>query len=131
MGELFFSLVFFQSSRNFEKFNSSGIWRPKDLLISWKIRRNAILEWKRYIPNLLQEEIVKIVVFRVVHFYTTSFFEFFFILPKANSGSKIRTERMKLPAKGLTLKDSHCSLTNLAVQPTQICNLHQNSLTAK
>lgn len=131
MGELFFSLVFFQSSRNFEKFNSSGIWRPKDLLISWKIRRNAILEWKRYMPNLLQEEIVKVVVFRVVHFYTTSFFEFFFILPKANSGSKIRTERMKLPAKGLTLKDSHCSLTILAVQPTQICNLHQNSLTAK
>ena len=101
MGELFFSLVFFQSSRNFEKFNSSGIWRPKDLLISWKIRRNAILEWMRYMPNLLQEEIVKVVVFRVVHFYTTSFFEFFFILPKANSGSKIRTERMELQRKDL------------------------------
>ena len=85
-------------------------------------------------PNLLQEKIVKVVVFWVVHLYTTSFFEFFFILPKVNSGNnKIikTTERMKLPAKGLTLKDSHCSLTNLAERPTHICNSHQNSLTAK
>ena len=89
MGELFFSLVFFQSSRNFEKFNSSGNWRSKDLLIPWKIRRNAILEWKRYMPNLLQEKIVKLVVFRVVPFYTTSFFEFYLILCKVNTDNKI------------------------------------------
>ena len=105
MGQSFFYLVFFQSSRNFEKFNSIGIWRSKDLLIPWKIRRNAILEWKRYIPNLLHEESVKLTVFRVVNFYTTSVFQFCLIVRKVNSNKIIKTTagRLKeaLLAKGL------------------------------
>lgn len=124
MGQSFFYLVFFQSSRNFEKFNSIGIWRSKDLLIPRKTRRKAILKWKRYMPNLFQEEIAKFVVFWVVHYYTTSFFEFYLILCKVHSNKIIKTTgRMKeaLPMKGLTLKDSHCLVAILPVRPTHIC----------
>ena len=123
MGQSFFYLVFFQSSRNFEKFNSIGIWRSKDLLIPWKIRRNAILEWKRYIPNLLQEESVKLTMFRVVNFYTTSVFEFCLIVRKVNSNKIIKTTagRLKeaLLAKGLKqqpLQGSHLASTTSNLQ---------------
>ena len=123
MGQSFFYLVFFQSSRNFEKFNSIGIWRSKDLLIPWKIRRNAILEWKRYTPNLLHEESVKLTVFRVVNFYTTSVFQFCLIVRKVNSNKIIKTTagRLKeaLLAKGLkqqSLQGSHLASTTSNLQ---------------